>query len=174
MPTEYFEAKLLRAVGLGEFTAAIIPKGSDQQVKDILKKNGITDIREYKPGDKQDRIKKINDIDRVMFSRASLPDTINIDGVDRPTTNSEGKPIHPSEDGIRSFYKWFKNSKITDKQGRPLILYHGTKSDVATFDPKTSGSKSKTGAPEGSFFFTNKRMTAESYTVSYQGDWITD
>jgi hypothetical protein len=34
-----------------------------------------------------------------------------------------------------------------------------------------SGSKSKTGAPEGSFFFSDKPDVASSYTVEYQGDF---
>lgn len=65
------------------------------------------------------------------FSRASnpLPDTITIDGVERPTTNSNGKPIHPTEDGVRKFWEWFGDSKVVDEKGRPLVVYHGTGED---------------------------------------------
>lgn len=66
----------------------------------------------------------------ALFSRASktdsIPETINIDGVDRPTRNSEGKLIHPTEEGIRNFWKWFSGSKVVDEQGRPRVVYHGT------------------------------------------------
>lgn len=47
MPTEYFEAKPQRAVSLGEFQGAIIPKEATQQTKDILNQYGIKDIYEY-------------------------------------------------------------------------------------------------------------------------------
>lgn len=40
----------------------------------------------------------------VMASRGA---TINVDGFERPTTNSTGQPIHQTEDGIRNFWRWF-------------------------------------------------------------------
>lgn len=55
-----------------------------------------------------------------------LPSTIEVDGVQRPTINSDGKPIHPTEEGVRNFWKWFKDSKALDGQGRPLVVYHGS------------------------------------------------
>ena len=57
-----------------------------------------------------------------------LPATINIDGVERPTTNSEGKHIAQTEEGIRNFWQWFGDSKVVDAEGRPLVVYHGTAS----------------------------------------------
>lgn len=113
------------------------------------------------------RIKALPKSEDVKFSRKELEDTININGIERPTTNSEGKLIPNPE----KFYAWFKDSSAVDKFGRPLVLYHGTRSDINSFDPKTSGSKSKTGAPEGTFFFADDKRNAESYTVSYQGDF---
>jgi hypothetical protein len=38
----------------------------------------------------------------VRFNAAEdLPTTITVDGVERPTTNSNGKPIHPTAEGVR-------------------------------------------------------------------------
>lgn len=51
--------------------------------------------------------------------------TIEVDGVQRPRMNSEGRPIHPSEDGIRNFWRWFGDSKVVDAEGRPLVAYRG-------------------------------------------------
>jgi len=51
---------------------------------------------------------------------------IDIDGVQRPALNSNGKPIHPTVEGVQNFYKWFGDSKVVDEQGRPLEVYHGT------------------------------------------------
>jgi hypothetical protein len=53
-------------------------------------------------------------------------DTINIDGVERPTKNSEGKPIAKSEPALRNFWNWFGDSKVVDEDGRPLVVYHGS------------------------------------------------
>lgn len=47
MPTEYFEAKLRRAVGLNEFAAALVPDNVSQETLDILKKNGIETVVKY-------------------------------------------------------------------------------------------------------------------------------
>jgi hypothetical protein len=62
-----------------------------------------------------------------------LPATITIDGVERSTTNSEGRPIAPTVEGIRNFYRWFGESKVVDAQGRPLVVYHGTRTNFTTF-----------------------------------------
>ena len=66
--------------------------------------------------------------------RWSTPSTILVDGIQRPTVNSEGRPIHPTEEGVRNFWKWFGDSKVVDAQGRPLVVYHGTRADFSTFN----------------------------------------
>lgn len=70
-----------------------------------------------------------------------------------------------------NFARWFAASKVTDKRGIPILVYHGTNADFSMFDPSRSGSKSKTGAPEGTFFFTDRADVASSYTVAWQGDF---
>jgi hypothetical protein len=67
MPTEYFEAKLPRPVGIHEFKGAIIPHDLSQEARDVLTKNGITEIREYKSGDKQERAKTLADFAHHYF-----------------------------------------------------------------------------------------------------------
>ena len=51
--------------------------------------------------------------------------TIEVDGIQRPRTNSEGRPIHPTEEGIRNFWRWFGDSKVVDADGKPLVVYRG-------------------------------------------------
>lgn len=82
----------------------------------------------------------------------NLPATININGVERPTTNSEGKPIHSTEEGIRNFYEWFGESKVVDEQGRPLVVYHGTDKRFSVFNNIKSG-----------LFFTSNKDVAIGY-----------
>lgn len=66
-----------------------------------------------------------------------LPATIEIDGKQRPTTNSNGQPIAATEEGVRNFWKWFGDSKVVDAGGRPLVVYHGTAStDITEFRPR--------------------------------------
>jgi hypothetical protein len=62
------------------------------------------------------------EIKKMKKTENEIPNAI--DG--KPTRNSLGKLIHPTEEGIRNFWKWFGNSKVVDAQGRPLVVYHGT------------------------------------------------
>jgi hypothetical protein len=70
MPTEFFEVKPQRAVGLEEFKGAIIPKNSPQSVKDILQQRGIKDVYEYAtPEERANLMKKFGS---QMFSAAPV------------------------------------------------------------------------------------------------------
>ena len=81
------------------------------------------------------------------------PKRVTVNGVERPTENSDGKPIHYTEDGIINFWKWYDSKRqnssaadrgpgenlggvwsALDKQGRPRVFYHGTGDDVSAFD----------------------------------------
>jgi len=94
----------------------------------------------------------------IKFSRSNpsstMPDTITVDGVQRPTTNSNGQLIHPTEQGVRNFWRWFADSKVVDDKGRPLVVYHGTGSDFTEF--KVTGTGAATGNTglygEGAYF----------------------
>ena len=51
---------------------------------------------------------------------------IDVDGELKHRHNSEGKPIHHTDEGIKNFHRWFGDSDSVDEHGRPQILYHGT------------------------------------------------
>jgi hypothetical protein len=76
------------------------------------------------------------------FSRSG---TIDVDGVERPTVNADGRPIAGTAEQVRNFWRWFGESKVVDDQGRPLVVYHGTNAKFNEFE------KSKRG-----LFFTGK------------------
>lgn len=79
----------------------------------------------------------IDDLPDIPFQELGEPytaATINIDGKERPTTNSNGQPIATTEQGLRNFYKWFGDSKVVDKQGRPLVVYHASNAKFDTFE----------------------------------------
>ncbi len=96
-----------------------------------------------------------------------LPETVEVDGVERPTRNSAGQLIHHTEEGIRNFWLWFGDSKVVDERGRPLVVYHGTNADFNEFDPEAQGSSGQ-GSGEPGFFFEASPENAGRYTR--QGD----
>lgn len=87
----------------------------------------------------------------------SLPETIDIDGTQRPTVNSNGQPLAQTEGGLRNFWAWFGDSKVVDAEGRPLVVYHGT-------DKKISKVNLKKGA-QGLFWFASDRSQVEGGEV---------
>lgn len=56
--------------------------------------------------------------------------TIDVDGVERPRTNSEGRPIHPSEYGIRNFWRWFSPSPSQLLDGLSIAEVSSLKRDT--------------------------------------------
>ena len=48
-----------------------------------------------------------------------------------------------------NFWKWFGNSKVVDKNGDPLVVYHGSQSEFSEFD--------------GDSYFTDDYMNADGY-----------
>ena len=109
----------------------------------------------------------IDDLPDIPFQELGEPytgETINIDGKERPTTNSNDQPIATTEQGLRNFYKWFGDSKVVDEQGRPLVVYHGTDADINTFEKEKISSKTKNYGYYGyGFYFTPFKNQAEFY-----------
>lgn len=83
LPTEYFEAKLLREVQLGEFAGAVVPDDVDPKVIEALKEQGITDIRTYENGNPGDRAAKIGEFENLFFQ-----DREKARGAFNPATNT--------------------------------------------------------------------------------------
>lgn len=95
--------------------------------------------------------------------RYSIADTIEVDGKQRPATNSNGQPIHATEEGIRNFWRWFGASKVVDSQGRPLVVYHGTPADISTFEPNRAGEHGARFAD--AVFFSSDSAVAGAYSI---------
>lgn len=88
---------------------------------------------------------------------------IEVDGKQRPTRNSAGQPIHPTEEGIRNFWRWFGDSKAVDEQGRPLVVYHGTGAAFDTFDASYTDISPRGDSAGAGFFFTADPIEASGY-----------
>ena len=84
------------------------------------------------------------------------------------TTNSEGKRIHPTDEGVKSFHDWFGKSKVTDKHGRPQVMYHGTGSDIPEFSLSHVGYGNDSHGP--GFYFTDRADTASGYASAHAHD----
>lgn len=86
--------------------------------------------------------------------RFSVGETIEVDGINRPTTNSEGRLIHPTEEGIRNFWRWFLDSVTVNKKGQPIIFTHNTDTEFTEFDPNKAGARTDKGWYGRGFYFT--------------------
>jgi hypothetical protein len=61
------------------------------------------------------------------------------------------------------FKAWFGDSKVVDAHGKPLVVYHGTRSDVSRFDLNAPRNMATFRDAQG-FYFTNDPRDASSYT----------
>ena len=61
-----------------------------------------------------------------------------------------------------NFKSWFKGSKIIDERGEPLVVYHGTGSDISEFKPAFIGSGNDQYG--SGYYFTDKADIANYYT----------
>lgn len=92
---------------------------------------------------------------------------IDVDGVQKHRYNSDGNLIHPTDEGIKNFHRWFNGSKNVDKQGRPLVLYHGTNNpDFSEFKNVSKSINTTTFGDvpttrHGIFFSTNKDFSKQ-------------
>lgn len=62
-----------------------------------------------------------------------------------------------------NFSNWFGASKVVNSKGEPLVVYHGTESEIEYFDEESIGKNFF--ADERGFFFTSSSNTANEYTL---------
>jgi hypothetical protein len=89
---------------------------------------------------------------REIMERSALDNNVN----------SLGRPITGNPD---AFWAWFGKSKVKDRKGRPLVVFHGTDSDFSKFDPEMSNTGAGTGVPKGAFVFSDHTGVASSYAA---------
>lgn len=61
-----------------------------------------------------------------------------------------------------AFKRWFGDSKVVDADGKPLVVYHGTRSDFDAFDAEKSGANDSGWYGRG-IYMSAKTQSAESY-----------
>lgn len=84
-------------------------------------------------------------------------ETIEVNGVERTVYNSNGERIAKSEPALRNFWNWFGDSKVVDKDGRPLVVYHGTDAEFDTF------ARGEHGGTYGTGIYFGRKSTALRY-----------
>ena len=62
-----------------------------------------------------------------------------------------------------NFKNWFGNSKVVDERGAPLVVYHGTVSDVDAFDPNAQPYTYE--SDRGKQFFLDNPQGASDYAI---------
>jgi hypothetical protein len=64
-----------------------------------------------------------------------------------------------------NFWAWFKDSKVVDSSGNPLITYHGTKNDFGSFDKRMK--QLNFVSSELGFYFTSGAIPDTSNGIYY-------
>ena len=62
-----------------------------------------------------------------------------------------------------AFRRWFQGSKVVDEDGKPLVVYHGTKYDFAAFDKSLLGSFTKHPTATLGFMFSPEPEIARQF-----------
>lgn len=134
-PSEYFEAKINRAVRLYEFKGAVVPDNVSDDTLAILASNGITEIEKYRKEDQGDRGRAVDALARriedttgkqILFAparSAGVPDSAS----DKIKELARKEWVEKGTDS-RFFKKWLGRSVVRHP------VYHWTEHEFDTFD----------------------------------------
>jgi hypothetical protein len=102
----------------------------------------------------------LRDIESGKITEQKQNKDAGLSGKGLPLFQMTGQKAIRYETDNPDFRKWFKNSKVVDENGEPLIVYHGGP-EFNIFDPTKIG---KTGRTEGAgFYFTPNIKIAKGY-----------
>jgi hypothetical protein len=100
---------------------------------------------------------------------------INVDGVERPIRNNQGRLIATTKEGLRNFWRWFGESEVVDDKGLPMVVYHATDDDIKEFslnklgsntDNNTGGDQAAIATAMAGFWFSSKPLDEEMGTTA--------
>lgn len=82
-----------------------------------------------------------------------------------PIERAEGKGRFSAAPALSSeeFKKWFAGSKVVERNGNPLVVYHGTASDFKEFRKEKIGKSIDSGFLGKGFYFSNRPDIASYY-----------
>lgn len=84
------------------------------------------------------------------------------------SVSSEQPFFMPAAPGTPEFKKWFSNSKVVDDDGKPLVVYHGTRNEITEFDPEKGLSEDMPSWMIKGTYFTDDPRQASGYAGSMQ------
>ena len=137
MPTEYFEAKIMRTVSPAEFKTAVIPDNLGAEAHAYLDQNGLKKVV-YKAGDSADRKRAIAEAsqtykDDVMFSKKYQQGTTTIEDIHQQAKKLLGKQY----DKLKSDINIVQSYKDLPKDLRDRGEKFSSGGEVrGVFDPK--------------------------------------
>ncbi len=106
-------------------------------------------------------------------AEAGRPSVLTIEQMLSGVKDAGGKAYFqetgPAKTDTPEFKKWFGDSKVVDKNGKPLVVYHGSpdarflKTDDAQFKGRSARFGMKPRDDDGAFWFASSHATAASY-----------
>ncbi len=183
LKSAYFETKYNRPLRLNEFAAAVVPDNLGEDVRKGIENAGLP-MYDYDPTKEGDRSRAfneaINSSDNIRFSLKEEKEKIVSDakanGTYMTAPNGEKTKLNAEQwvtVRTTNFKNWFgdwKNdpenaSKVVDKNGEPMVVWHGRSAEFNTFEKKEGvrfimGLEDKVKA-EGFFFSPNKGLAEE-------------
>ena len=118
LPTEYFEAKIQRAVQLQEFEKAVVPDSTPAEIMDMLKRSGI-DVVPYKSRNTEDRARAFRQATQSNDIRF-MPDN----GVDAGKGVGDKRAAGVKTPQIKGVVESFQDSEtgLEMKTGQPITF----------------------------------------------------
>ena len=133
------------------YRALSVQMGGDRAASDALASLGIKGIKYLDGGSRADGDGSYN---YVIFSGddVAIQAALYARGEDQTNTPA--------------FRKWFGDSKVVDDQGKPLVVYHGTTADIASFDLAKRGASTGHRTAKAGFFFSASPSVAQDFAGS--------
>lgn len=101
-------------------------------------------------------------LDKAGLDLNTLTDDEIIDALVGDNQEETGRILDQVDTESAAFKEWFGDSKVVDENGGPLVVYHGTSSDIEFFDKKKIGSNHPTYS--FGFHFSNLAEEASIYS----------
>lgn len=167
LPTDYFEAKPQRAVGLDEVQAVVIPNNASDNIKQRLSDNGLNVI-EYDPNIEGDRQAKINELEQYKFSLSNEgeQDTAPVGNFYSEDVKLQvEEAIAPLQETINNLTEQIQNIVPVTEQQAPVQELQTDTPTQAEIENLFEIKKNKSGSEYASAFFElrNKYGQAKLY-----------
>lgn len=173
LPTEYFEAKILRNVDISEFSAAVVPDDISKEALNVLNKHGITNIAKYASNNEEDRRAKIAqmaDDAKLLFSKTESDF--------KSSTMVSGKTVsdfkHLVDEVNAKLGNGYEVVLVQSEKDLPTgvqvlyqAVYHGSPYNFDKFDLKHIGTGEGGHDYGWGLYFAERKDVAEWYRKTY-------